>query len=132
MKPSQTSNKPGHDPVADIIEVERQRRGHLPTWFRRRDAVAAYVSKLGGRKMSNRTLRRLTLVADAGIPELQHAMDHGRITIAAAAELARLPSEYQQKALANPTLRRSFVRILRSKDDEDNEKPEQRCRAILK
>jgi hypothetical protein len=88
-------------------------QGQLPTWHRRRDAIAAEVSRQAGRRMSDRTLRRLSRATTYGIPALGEAMDKGIISIAAAAELALLPSELQARCIADPTLRKRVLSMMR-------------------
>jgi len=88
-------------------------RGQLPTWFRTRDFVAERVGKLSGRHLSDRTLRRIKFVMRAGVPQLVAAMDAGEISIAAAAQLARMPSDMQVRCLADRELCKHVVRVLR-------------------
>jgi hypothetical protein len=89
--------------------------GQLPTWFRSRDRLAKEVSAISGRRISDRTLRRISTVVAFGVSELNRAMDAGVISIAAAAELARLPDEMQRHTLElNPRAIRYIVRQIRS------------------
>jgi len=89
-------------------------RGQLPTWHRRRDARAQFVSRLGGSRYSDRTLRRIRFVGERGVSALRDAMDQRHLSIAAAFELAKLPNELQEQAVADPQLRKAVVRIIRS------------------
>lgn len=98
--------------------ADRRARGQMPTWFRRRDLLAEYISSFGGTKMSSRTMRRIRFVRDRGIPALMAAVDNGTITIAAAAELARLGEREQERCVANPALRKIVLRVLRGLDEE--------------
>lgn len=98
--------------AVDKILRERRERGQLPTWYRRRDAVAEYISGMGER-ISARTLERARFVCDNGDPALREAMNARAISTAAAAELARLPADCQRQCLADPALRKRALRILR-------------------
>jgi hypothetical protein len=91
-------------------------RGQLPTWWRRRDERARMTSKIAGRRMSDRTLRRLRFIVENGSPELIAAMAAERISFAAAAELARVPVEIQVKCVENPKVRRRVVAVLRENE----------------
>jgi hypothetical protein len=93
-------------------------RGQLPTWWRRCDELARQASKTGARRMSDRTLLRIRFVVVNGSSELIAAMDAERVSIAAAAELARTPADIQMKCIANPKLRREVVAIIRENDED--------------
>jgi len=88
--------------------------GQLPTWWRKRDKVAVETGRLAGRRMSDRTLRRLQFAIANGPPELRAALDSGRLSIAAAADLARLPADLLNTCLANARCRREALRIIRA------------------
>lgn len=90
-----------------------EERGQLPTWFRTRDFVAERVGKIAGWRFSDRTLRRIKFVKHAGVPQLVAAMDAYEISIAAAAQLARMPPDAQLECLADRELRKVVVRVLR-------------------
>jgi hypothetical protein len=61
-----------------------------------------------------RALRRLSFAISSGCPELKAALDAGHVTVAAAAELARLPADTQLACLHNREVRKRVVRMLRS------------------
>jgi hypothetical protein len=104
---------------ADAIK----RRGQLPTWWRTRDEMAVLVSKWSGSRKSDRTLRRLAFAIEAGCPALREALNADRLSIAAGAELARLPVELQTKCLDDPARRRSMLRALRLREKDDGGAP---------
>jgi hypothetical protein len=87
--------------------------GQLPTWWRARDARAQEAGKLAGRRLSDRTLRRIVAVMAAGCPELIAAMDARAVSIGAAAELARLTHDEQRRCLQDRRVRRIVLRSLR-------------------
>lgn len=100
------------DEIDEILR-ERRERGQMPAWYRRRDAVAEFINRMGGQRMSNRTLRRAKFVKVNGDPLLRAAMNEGAITVAAAAELARLPVDAQRECVNDRVLRKAALRILR-------------------
>jgi hypothetical protein len=114
---------------ADCIIEQRKARGQLPTWYRRRDARTKAVSQYTGKPMSNRTHRRLHAASERGCPELLAAMDAGTVTIAAAAELARLSHDDQRKLLANVKLCKVVIRVLRG--DRKRERHCPHCGGII-
>ena len=87
--------------------------GQLPTWYRTRDRAAKDIGKRMGRRTSDRTVRRILFAVKNGCPELVVAMDGDRLSIAAAAELARLDHDYQRRCLADRKLRRLVLYALR-------------------
>lgn len=50
--------------------------------------------------VSERSVQRATTIRDRGVPELQAAVTEGRVSVAAAEEIARLPAEEQQEIVA--------------------------------
>jgi hypothetical protein len=99
---------------AEVDTILEKRRGQLPTWYRRRDAIAEVVNRMGGGRSSNRTLCRIRFVVDRGCDALRQAMDDKTISIAAAAEVAKGDHEFQRKWLGVPRQRqRHVVRVLR-------------------
>lgn len=50
--------------------------------------------------VSRRSVQRATEVRDHGIPQLQEEVEAGRVSVTAAAEVARLPAEQQEKIVS--------------------------------
>lgn len=100
------------------IYEQRKNAGNCPRWYRRRDALNEYVNRCTGRKVSERTMRRVRFVVDNGVPMLVEALDAGTIKIGAAALIAALPHNDQEKVMANSTLRRVFLRAARDEVPE--------------
>lgn len=96
---------------------ERRERGHLPTWYRRRDFLAEYVGKMTGSRWSHRTSDRARSVVDRGDQRLIAAMDAREISVAAAALLAQLPSDLIERCLTNREARKRVLRVLRQPDE---------------
>jgi hypothetical protein len=103
---------------AEAIYEERKIAGNCPRWYRRRDALNEFVNRFTGQKSSERTSRRVGLVVDNGVPALVKALDAGTIKIGAAALIATLSPSDQHKVMANPTLRRAFLRAVRDEVPE--------------
>ena len=103
-----SSNSP-----AEAIYQARKDVGNCPQWYRRRDALNEFVNRFTGQKSSERTRRRVEFVVANGVPALVEAIDAGEIKIGAAALIAELSHSDQDKVMANPTLRRVFLRAAR-------------------
>jgi hypothetical protein len=104
---------------AEAIYETRKFAGKCPRWYRRRDARNEVVNQFTGMKWSDRTGRRAKFVIDNAVPILRKALDAGTIKVGAAALIAELSHSDQQKVMADPTLRRIFLRSARDEVPED-------------
>lgn len=123
----------GNDPVAYVVSLNLRRR-HLSESQRAMVAAKLVTLKLGDNQHSEglpigrssellnvgeRSVARAREVIDHGATELVHAVEHGAVSVSAAADVATLPEPEQQEVVARGT--KEILRVaqeLRARDRE--------------
>lgn len=105
-----------------VQDIELEKNGVNAMTCSQRDDEAARRAGLGGRGTAANAKR----VVKLGVPELIDAVDHGKIGVATAAELARLEPDAQRAAVADRQVQNSARAKRAARDAADSELKRQR------